>query len=262
MKNYMRIFIVITLLVMGSSGAWATDDLQLKSNLSNATVTFYTFSNEGKAPTAGDINSFTANDAKTSVTKDTKGDYIVAHIVLAAGYWTNEALLYASLMANETVAVAATRGAGINEPIVVKPLQSDQGRNDGAGWYYFKFPEEGFMSNSNQTGLAYKSLLLDGYVLKKFDLSKATVGTDGVTYTIAEGQWSTTLTIDESKSSFEYTGSVLGPTKLTNTSIIVKRGNAEAVTFKKVDDHVTAGVSAKVGSLNVSRDEPQKRTAR
>ena len=59
------------------------------------------------------------------------------------------------------------------------------------------------MTNSDQSGLAYESLLLDGYVLPKFDLSKATVGTDGVTYTIAEGQWSTILTIDNSKSSFD-----------------------------------------------------------
>lgn len=250
------IALTLMFIMLSTASAWADTDpsLELKHAFGDkATVTFYTFSNEEKkAPTAGDISSFTANDATTRI--DENCNYVVAHIVPKAGYWTNEALLYASLMANETVAVAATRGADINGPIVVKPLQSDQGRNDGAGWYYFKFPEEGLMWNNDLTALAYKSLLLDGFVLPKFDLSKATVGTDGVTYTIAEGQWSTTLTIDESKSSFEYTGSVLGPTKLTNTSIIVKNSDDVAVTFKNVDDHVTAGVSAKVGSsLNAGR---------
>ena len=249
------IALTLMFILLSSASAWAdtSPSLELKHAFGDkATVTFYTFSNEGKAPTAGDINSFTANDATTRI--DENCNYVVAHIVPKAGYWTNEALLYASLMANETVAVAATRGAGINEPIVVKPLQSDQGRNDGAGWYCFEFPEEGLMWNNDHTALAYKSLLLDGFVLPKFDLSKATVGTDGVTYTIAEGQWSTTLTIDNSKTSFEYNGSEQGPTKLTNTSIIVKNGDDVAVTFKNVDDHVTAGVSAKVGSsLNAGR---------
>ena len=250
------IALTLMFILLSSASAWAdtSPSLELKHAFGDkATVTFYTFSNEEKkAPTTGDIGSFTANDATTRI--DENCNYVVAHIVPKAGYWTNEALLYASLMANETVAVAATRGAGINEPIVVKPLQSDQGRNDGAGWYCFEFPEEGLMWNNDHTALAYKSLLLDGFVLPKFDLSKATVGTDGVTYTIAEGQWSTTLTIDNSKTSFEYNGSEQGPTKLTNTSIIVKNGDDVAVTFKNVDDHVTAGVSAKVGSsLNAGR---------
>ena len=215
-----------------------------------ATVTFYTYTfsdGEEPSPEEIDISSFTANNATTWIDeKDEMCDYVVAHIDPAAGYWTNKALLYASLMANETVAVAATRGADINGPAVVEFLQPDQGRNDGAGWYCFKFPEDGLMWNNGFTALAYKSFLLDGYVLPKFDLSKATVGTDGVTCT--EGQWSTTLTIDESKSSFEYNGSVQGPTKLTNKSIIVKRGNTEAVTFTNVDDHVTASVYEKPGS--------------
>ena len=128
------IALTLMFILLSSASAWAdtSPSLELKHAFGDkATVTFYTFSNEEKkAPTTGDISSFTANDAKTSVNNTTKCDYIVAHIVPKAGYWTNEALLYASLMANETVAVAATRGADVNGPIVVKPLQSDQGRND------------------------------------------------------------------------------------------------------------------------------------
>ena len=242
------IALALMFIMLSTASAWAdtSPSLELKHAFGDkATVTFYTFSNEeNKAPTAGDISSFTANDATTRI--DEYCNYVVAHIVPKAGYWTNEALLYASLMANETVTVAATRGADVNGPIVVKPLQSDQGRNDGAGWYYFKFPEEGLMWNDEFTALAYKSLLLDGYVLPKFDLSKATVGKDGVTCT--EDQWSTTLTIDKSESSFNYNGSKQGPSQLTNTSIIVKRGDDVAVTFATVGDHVSASVGAKEGS--------------
>ena len=242
------IALALMFIMLSTASAWAdtSPSLELKHAFGDkATVTFYTFSNEeNKAPTAGDISSFTANDATTRI--DENCNYVVAHIVPKAGYWTNEALLYASLMANETVAVAATRGADVNGPIVVKPLQSDQGRNDGAGWYYFKFPEEGLMWNDEFTALAYKSLLLDGYVLPKFDLSKATVGKDGVTCT--EGQWSTTLTIDKSESSFNYNGSKQGPSQLTNTSIIVKNGDDVAVTFATVGDHVSTSVGAKEGS--------------
>ena len=242
------IALALMFIMLSTASAWAdtSPSLELKHAFGDkATVTFYTFSNEeNKAPTAGDISSFTANDATTRIVENC--NYVVAHIVPKAGYWTNEALLYASLMANETVAVAATRGADVNGPIVVKPLQSDQGRNDGAGWYYFKFPEEGLMWNDEFTALAYKSLLLDGFVLPKFDLSKATVGKDGVTCT--EGQWSTTLTIDKSESSFNYNGSKQGPSQLTNTSIIVKNGDDVAVTFATVGDHVSASVGAKEGS--------------
>ena len=242
------IALALMFIMLSTASAWAdtSPSLELKHAFGDkATVTFYTFSNEEKkAPTTSDISSFTANDATTRI--DENCNYVVAHIVPKAGYWTNEALLYASLMANETVAVAATRGADINGPAVVTLIQPDQGRNDGAGWYCFEFPEEGLMWNNDFTALAYKSLLLDGYVLPKFDLSKATAGTDGVTCT--EGQWSTTLTIDNSKTSFNYNGSEQGPTKLTNTSIIVKNGDDVAVTFATVGDHVSASVGAKEGS--------------
>lgn len=241
------IALALMFIMLSTASAWAdtSPSLELKHAFGDkATVTFYTFSNEeNKAPTAGDISSFTANDATTRI--DENCNYVVAHIVPKAGYWTNEALLYASLMANETVTVAATRGADINGPAVVTLIQSDQGRNDGAGWYYYEFPEEGTLLDDTYSPV-YESLLLNGFVLPKFDLSKATVGKDGVTCT--EGQWSTTLTIDKSESSFNYNGSKQGPSQLTNTSIIVKRGDAEAVTFATVGDHVSASVGAKEGS--------------
>lgn len=245
------IALALMFIMLSTASAWAdtSPSLELKHAFGDkATVTFYGYSptifgeQEWRGLTKEDISKFMSQGSVQEME-----DYatVVAHVEPAAGYWTNEALLFARMTAKASI--VQTRGVSVDSKIKVTLIELDEGRNDGAGWYYF---EMGELFDPE----AYGACILDGFVLPKFDLSKATVGTDGVTYTIAEGQWSTTLTIDNSKSSFEYNGSVQGPTKLTNTSIIVKRGDAEAVTFKKVDDHVTAGVSAKVGSsLNAGR---------
>ena len=242
MKKYMRILIVITLLVMGSNGAWADTDLQLKNNLgANATVTFYTSDGE---PTVAFINDH--GDAATTVAA---GKYVVMHIVPKNGYWTNEKHWTNEklLFSYETKAsLARTRAPGLELGQTLTLLKADEGRNDGAGWYYYQVP-------AAHDG--YTNTVLDGYVVPKFNLNNAEVGTDGVTYTIAEGQWSTTLTIDNSKTSFEYNGKPQGPTKLTK--IVVKHGEDVAVTINGADEvakHVTAAVNAKEGSsLNAGK---------
>ena len=256
----------LLMLLMCSIGAWGDDGgLALKHNFgTKATVTFYAFplvsrqdSEEKKVPTSSDINSFTANNKVTSITENC--DYIVAHVVPADGYWTNAALLKASLIANESIVqpqqtlgpvnqgnTLQTRGTGIDGGIKVTLISLDEGRFDGAGWYYYEFPEEGTLLDDTYSPV-YESLLLNGFVLPKFDLSKGTASTDGKTYTFTvEDVWTTTLTIDEGKTEFTYNGSSQGPTKITNTSIVVKNGSEEAVSFETVSDHVTSelGLSA------------------
>lgn len=237
------IALTLMFILLSSASAWAdtSPSLELKHAFGdNATVTFYGYSptifgeQEWRGLTKEDISKFMSQGSVQEME-----DYatVVAHVEPAAGYWTNEALLFARMTAKASI--VQTRGVSVDSKIKVTLIELDEGRNDGAGWYYF---EMGELFDPE----AYGACILDGFVLPKFDLSKATVGTDGVTCT--EGQWSTTLTIDNSKTSFEYNGSEQGPTKLTNTSIIVKNGDDVAVTFATVGDHVSASVGAKEGS--------------
>lgn len=271
MKQPIRKLITLLMLLMCSVGAWADDvqddgGLALEHNFgTKATVTFYAFplesrqdSEEKKVPTASDIDKFTDNNKVTSITEIC--DYIVAYVVPADGYWTNAALLKASLIANESIVqtqqslgpvnqgnTVQTRGTGIDGGKKVTLIKLEEGRNDGAGWYYYEFPEEGTQKDYETDSPVYESLLLDGFVLPKFDLSKGTASTDGKTYTFTvDDVWTTTLTIDEGKTEFTYNGSAQGPTKITNTSIVVKNGSEEAVSFATVSDHVTSelGLSA------------------
>lgn len=271
MKQPIRKLMTLLMLLMCSVGVWADDvqddgGLALEHNFgTKATVTFYAFplesrqdSEEKKVPTASDIDKFTDNNKVTSITEIC--DYIVAYVVPADGYWTNAALLKASLIANESIVqtqqslgpvnqgnTVQTRGTGIDGGKKVTLIKLEEGRNDGAGWYYYEFPEEGTQKDYETDSPVYESLLLDGFVLPKFDLSKGTASTDGKTYTFTvDDVWTTTLTIDEGKTEFTYNGSAQGPTKITNTSIVVKNGSEEAVSFATVSDHVTSelGLSA------------------
>lgn len=271
MKQPIRKLITLLMLLMCSVGVWADDvqddgGLALEHNFgTKATVTFYAFplesrqdSEEKKVPTASDIDKFTDNNKVTSITEIC--DYIVAYVVPADGYWTNAALLKASLIANESIVqtqqslgpvnqgnTVQTRGTGIDGGKKVTLIKLEEGRNDGAGWYYYEFPEEGTQKDYETDSPVYESLLLDGFVLPKFDLSKGTASTDGKTYTFTvDDVWTTTLTIDEGKIEFTYNGSAQGPTKITNTKIVVKNGSEEAVSFATVSDHVTSelGLSA------------------
>lgn len=254
MRQSIRKLMTLLLLFTCSIGVWAQatqgDDvpsIPLSHTFGDkATVTFYLFNVDGDVlePTADFVNSVKNN---AGVTKLVYCTHVVAHVVPKAGYWTDVNLLYGKETVNENLVQQQVQTrASIEAGNEVKLIQLDGGRNDGAGWYYYRFPEE--HSDFN----IYTASILDGYVLPKFDLSKATASTDGLTYTMTEGDWTTTLTIDEGKTSFDYSGSAQGPTKLTNTSIVVKHGDDAAVTFAKVEDHVSAALYAEGNSSRTS----------
>jgi hypothetical protein len=250
----------LLLLFTCSIGAWAQGDptqddgfqgLELKHAFGDkATVTFYSCFTQGDDVPTKDSDMTLLEDNRVG-----DAEFIVAHIVPATGYWTNEALFYARFVANQSIVQnqplvnPQTRGAGIAGSIEVTLISLDEGRNDGAGWYYFKLPGD---------YITYKSCILDGYVLPKFDLSgDALKSNDGKSFTFTvEDNWITELSIDVAltdETAFYYNASAQGPTKLTNTSIVVKRFDAtenkyvEVVKFDGADNvakHVTSALFA------------------
>ena len=272
----------LLMLLMCSVGAWADDDqggqvvddnnddgpvtLYLKNGLENATVTFYLYPPESNYNTRAVTPNVSIDELKEVVSVIESGDYdspstdkmkeycpyVIMHIVPKDNCWTNKALLFGSLAVDESlvnqqpaivgpgqvVGPQTRAGVDVSDKLDVNLIQLDAKRYDGAGWYYMYVNEE---------ATEYDILTLDGFVLPKFDLNKGTASTDGKTYTFTvEDVWTTTLTIDEGKTEFTYNGSAQGPTKITNTSIVVKNGSEEAVSFENVIDHVTSelGLSA------------------
>ena len=266
----------LLLLFTCSIGAWAEvnrdDGIMVLNHDLGANVDvvlYYKFTNgQGADLTENDIEGLVKED------KPAVGDfpgYVIAYVEPHAGYWTNENLLFGRLVARSSilqstvnsqvpgqVMQAQTRGVGIAGDFEVKLIKSVPGRNDGAGWYYYKFelPENTLYQD-------YSASILDGFVLPKFDLSSDNVlkSTDGKTFTFTvENNWITELSIDVAmtdETEFVYNKQSQGPTELTNTSIVVKRFDTdkneyvEAVKFDAEGDvakHVTASVSAKTGS--------------
>ena len=289
----------LLMLLMCSIGAWADDgttpvdpSFYLVNKLGgNAMVTFYTYapaSNTRAASEQVSLQEIVKDiEAETSTLEPlVKGDdpteenyfmdryypYVLMHIVpkndSEGNYWTDEALLYGNLATDESLVVVPTQlvpgqlqpggystraGVSIGDKLEVNLIQLDANRYDGAGWYYMYVPE---LASDGALG---NTIILNGFVLPKFDLSAGTASTDGKTYTFTvEDSWTTTLTIDEGGTSFTYNGSAQGPTKITNTSIVVKNGSKEAVTFNTVSEHVkselglssslTEGSAVNVGS--------------
>jgi hypothetical protein len=195
--------------------------LKLDSNLGDkATVTFYTSTTE---PTEAFISS-----PGTAATIAKPGEYVVMNIVPGADYWTNADLLFAkeSTVSLMTLVGARLRGPGLDIGSTVNKLGSGQKAN-GEGWYYYQIPAEHSVENG------YKFSGIDGFVVPKFDLSNPS-SVSGITYNYATGDWTTSVTID--KTSFTYNGTAQGP-QISNTNIVVKKGNDEAVTLT-VADHV------------------------
>lgn len=231
MKKYMRILIVITLLIMGSNGAWATD-LDLKSNISNkAYVTFYTSADE---PTADFINASASVDVATKVAA---GNYVVMHIEPAAGWWTNEKLLFSY---ETKTALARTRAPGLELGQPVTLLKADEGHNDGAGWYYYQVP-------AAHDG--YTSSIIDGYVVEKFNLANDPVTKSGTVFTV-KGQedypprlngWTAEFTY--SQLSYKFDASSHKPTL---RSVVIKKDGTKVIELTKQTDiskqvHVPSG---------------------
>ncbi len=228
-------------------------NLELKSNLgTNAGVTFYDGGTSAPDPTTFDPTSYTADDAIAIISSSNRSNndhYIIAHVVPNTGYWTNEALLYGKELYDVKIASGpiGTRSMSIDGTNDVTLLQADEDRYDGAGWYCYKIPKEHF-SDINYTASA-----LEGFLVPKFDLSTATVSSDGKTYTVTQGDWSTSIETD-GKTSFAYNGSGQAP-QITSTTITAKRGTITP-TFSPVDKQVTmvvgGGEAVNVGSYTAT----------
>jgi len=106
-------------------------------------------------------------------------------------------------------------------------LKADEGYYNGAGWYYYQIPAE-------HTTNIYKTSIIDGFVVPKFDLSNAIYSatepsTDPSTVTVtATGGWQTVITID--KTTFEYDGTAQGPA-IIGTTMQVKKGSIDVCTL-------------------------------
>lgn len=230
MKKYMRILIVITLLAMGSNGAWATDGLQLKNNLgTNATVGWYDYGTT--EPTAATFSTAAPGTSLAAATEYALGNhYVVVHIVPADGYWTNEKLLFSY---ETKTTLARTRAPGLELGQTVTLLKADDGRKDGAGWYYYQVPAE---------HAGYTNSILDGYVVPKFDLNSATVS--GTTVTTSNGDWKAVVKLN--KVSFTYNGSTQRPAV---SSITISRGTTDVLTFSGGTHNITvSGGGSSAGS--------------
>ena len=214
--------------------------LQLNHSFStNATVTFW---NGGTSEPVSDSFDPTLYSDANKITKidnagDTEDRYIIMHIVPAAGYWTDQQLL----MAMETGAsLAPSKAPGLDLGQALTLLKADDGRHDGAGWYYYKLSKDHNVTNG------YYNSTLDGFVVPKFDLETTApapeISADKKTYTFKSlPDWSVAVTVDDV--SFTYNGSAQGP-QINNTSLVVKKGNDVAATFTNVSDHITTNGTA------------------
>ena len=195
--------------------------LQLNHSFStNAIVTFW---NGGTSEPVSDSFDPTLYPDANKITKidnagDTEDRYIIMHIVPAAGYWTDQQLL----MAMETGAsLAPSKAPGLDLGQALTLLKADDGRHDGAGWYYYKLSKDHNVTNG------YYNSTLDGFVVPKFDLNTATLSTttastSEVTLTAnAAGNWQTIIKLN--KTSFEYNGQ-------NQTSTFSNAGNKIVVT--------------------------------
>jgi hypothetical protein len=204
--------------------------LELKSNLENATVTFF----DGGTTIPNTINpaDFPETKAITRI-EDGQDRYIIAHIVPNDGYWTERQYLSAKeLQATSTASTpAGARSASVrakapseedselnllvrdvyapnpNQPTITQP------RYDGAAWYWYLLPKEHTVS------AGYIKSTIEGDIVPKFDLSSENVSQSGNVVTVTDGTengWYAKITLDEV--SFPFDGSDHGP-KITSISI-------------------------------------------
>ena len=204
--------------------------LELKSNLENATVTFF----DGGTTIPNTINpaDFPETKAITRI-EDGQDRYIIAHIVPDDDYWTETLYLSAKELQATSTAItpAGARSASVrakapseedselnflvrdvyapnpNQPTITQP------RYDGAAWYWYLLPKEHTVS------AGYTSSTINGDIVPKFDLSSDNVSQSGKVVKVTDGTengWSAEITLDEV--SFLFDGSDHGP-KITSISI-------------------------------------------
>jgi hypothetical protein len=182
-------------------GSWG---IELKNGLSNATTTFY------EAPSTFDPDAEFAPSAYTTSTtyidnSDGLDHYVIAHIVPADGYWTDEKLL------SHTESGASITGTPVSDLKMVKREQYN-----GAGWYWYKLPK------AYSVAAGYTTSTLGGEVVPQFDLdeTKGRVSQSGNVVTVTDGTsdgWKAKLTFD--KVSFKFDGNVLTPA-ITDITIL------------------------------------------
>ena len=218
----------VTLDLRASWGLMLTDNFG-----GNATVTFY--AGGTSEPTGFDVT----NPGETIVTAN-PGDWIVAHIVPDPGYWTDLKLL---MVYEAGGALARRRSLDMTDPYKPKLLQADtyeetdmfsgisttKPLHNGAGWYYYQIPTE-------HTIAQYTSNVVDGSVVKQFDLNKYTEGNsvvqDATTKTITVSRtaddWTAEISLDANTLSFPFDGNGHAP---TITGITVKKGTQAMMTL-------------------------------
>ena len=205
-------------------GGTFSKPMQLANKLgANVTVTFY---DGGAAEPIG----FDVTAPGTPVTSADAGQWIVMHIVPAEGYWTDAQLL----MASEAVAsLARTRAPGFDlgqiptllKRDLVDPADPSSGtRYDGAGWYYYQIPAD------HTYAAGYTTSVIDGYVVKKFNLSIDPVTKNGTVFTVAGTKddyttlsgWTVEFTYDQLSYKFDAL-----PHSPTLQSVVIKKAGIQ-----------------------------------
>ena len=204
-------------------GGTFSKPMQLANKLgANATVTFY------KSATKPTEDFVDAPGAEADIANG--GDWIVMHIVPAVGYWTDAQLL----MASEAVAsLARTRAPGFDlgqiptllKRDLVDPADPSSGtRYDGAGWYYYQIPAD------HTCAAGYTQSVIDGYVVKKFNLSIDPVTKNGTVFTVAGTKddyttlsgWTVEFTYDQLSYKFDAL-----PHSPTLQSVVIKKAGIQ-----------------------------------
>lgn len=200
--------------------------LKLQSNLANATVTWYDGGNA--VPTAIPTSTTPA----ISVVKETYGaaqdHYVIAHIVPNGGYWTDQKFL--DVMEAGRSLTRSSLDLDSDSKLTLLEADkddSDNPRNDGAGWYYYKIPADNFFN------VDYTTSVLDGELVKWFNLSDddatdgAVVKQDGTKITVPNGDgWTAEITLDAV--TFPFDGTEKKPTV---TAITLNKGTNQIITL-------------------------------
>ena len=207
------------------------------SPVKTATVTAYKSATE---PTEDFISA--PGDVTTEFNAN---EYVVVHIVPEDGFWTDAQLL----MATETGAsLAPKRAPGLELGRPLKLLKADEGRNDGAGWYYYQIPA------THTAAAGYLTTQLDGFVPTKFMFNLHNVSMSNNVLTVAQEYdpnvgWKAEITFDPATMSFVFDGNGHKPEVI---GIEVKNDNMTAATLTAdFDKQFTISSDKRIGSQKI-----------
>lgn len=207
------------------------------SPVKTATVTAYKSATE---PTEDFISA--PGDVTTEFNAN---EYVVVHIVPEYGFWTDAQLL----MATETGAsLAPKRAPGLELGRPLKLLKADEGRNDGAGWYYYQIPA------THTAAAGYLTTQLDGFVPTKFMFNLHNISMSNNVLTVAQEDdpnvgWKAEITFDPAKMSFAFDGNEHKPVV---TKIEVKKDNELGATLTSgFDNQFTIDGDKRIGKRSI-----------